>query len=73
MSKEIKEVKDTSVTFDQSIKKIMDTINTQSTNKKIKSLGVTIYKSGFTLTVDNQTCGRNLKTIQDFNNIINQL
>ena len=66
-------VKKTSITFDQAMEKIINTLKLASDSKKIRNLGLTVYRSGFTVTIDGKICERNMKTVQQFNSIVNQL
>jgi len=70
---EEKPIKKTAITFDLAMEKLINTIALISTSKGIKNLGVQVYRTGFTLTIDNKVCKRNMKTVKEFNAIINEL
>lgn len=66
-------IKKPEITFDLAMEKIIKTIQAAAAKKGIRNLGVSVYRSGFTITIDGKVCDRNLKTVQQFNSIVNTL
>ena len=65
--------KKSALTFDDAIAKIIGTLVNIKNTKKIQNLGLVVNHTGFTVTVDGKVCDRNLKTIKQLNNIVNQI